>query len=167
MPDPPAYPMPTPSLILPVASPCPALAMPSLFAGHGIECMMVPAMTMTFAGILCYCVCSWVCACAHAHVRKCGWLVPSWFLSFSVFVCMFVCESGEGACLDRCMGEGVLVRHCECVTAFFGFWFSRFVCVCGFVNVCTRRCVCVCVCVLMCVCVCVCACCSCCFGCCC
>ena len=34
--------------------------------------------------------------CAHAHVRKCGWFVPSWFLSFSVFVCMFVCETGGG-----------------------------------------------------------------------
>ena len=73
----------------------------------------------------------------------------SWFLSFRVFVCMFVCESGGGggACMDRCVGENVLVRHCERVTAFFGFWLPRFVCVCGFVNVCTRRCVCVCVCV--------------------
>ena len=68
--------------------------------------MMVAAMTMTFAGMLCYCVCSWVCACAHAHVRKCEWFVPSWFLSFSVFVRMFVCElGGGGACLDRCVGE--------------------------------------------------------------
>ena len=56
------------------------------------------------------------------------------------------------------MGEGVLVRHCEYVTAFFGFWLPRFVCVCGFVNVCTRRCVCVCVCVCVCQCVCVCVC---------
>ena len=24
------------------------------------------------------------------------------------------------------MGEGVFVRHCECVTAFFGFWLPRF-----------------------------------------
>ena len=39
------------------------------------------------------------------------------------------------------------VSGCECVTAFFGFWLPRFVCVCAFVNVCTRRCVCVCVCV--------------------
>ena len=111
---------------------------------------MVAAMTMTFKGMLCYCVCLWVCACAHAHVRKCGWFVPSWFLSFSVLVCMFVCESGGGACLDRCVGEGILVRHCECATASFGFWLPRFVCVCGFVNVCTRRCVCVCVCVCVC-----------------
>ena len=88
--------MRTPSLILPVASPCPVFAMPFLFVGHGIECIMVAAMTMTFAGMLCYCVCSWVCACAHAHVRKCGWFVPSWFLSFSVFVCMFVCGGGGG-----------------------------------------------------------------------
>ena len=57
---------------------------------------MVAAMTMTFAIMLCYCVCSWVCACAYAHVHKCGWFVPSWFLSFSVFVCMFVCESRGG-----------------------------------------------------------------------
>ena len=58
------------------------------------------------------------------------------------------------ACLDRCVGEGVLVHQCECVTAFFGFWLNRFVCVCGFLNVCTRMCACVCV--PMCVCVCVC-----------
>ena len=58
---------------------------------------MVAAMTMTFAGMLCYCVCSRVCACARAHVHKCEWFVRSWFLSFSVFVCMFVCESGGGA----------------------------------------------------------------------
>ena len=70
--------------------------MPFLFLGHGIECMMVAAMTTTFAGMLCYCVCSCVCACAHAHVHKCRWFVHSWFLSFSVFVCMFVCESGGG-----------------------------------------------------------------------
>ena len=150
MPRPPAYPMRTPSLIIPVASPCPALAMPFLFVGHGIKCMMVAAMTMTFAGTLCCCVCSCVCACAHTHVRKCRWFVRSWFLNFSVFVCMFMCEPGGGACLD-----GVLVRHCERVTAFFGFSLPRFVCVCGFVNVCTHRCVCVCV--PMCVCVCVCA----------
>ena len=57
---------------------------------------MVAAMTMTSACMLCYCVCSWVCACAHAHVHKCGWFVLSWFLSFSVFVCMLVCESRGG-----------------------------------------------------------------------
>ena len=90
MPHPPAYPMPTPSLILPVASPCPALAMPSLFVGHGIKCMMVAAMTMTFASMLCYCACSWPCACARAHVRKCGWFVPSWFFLIQC-VCMYVC----------------------------------------------------------------------------
>ena len=156
MPRPPAYPMRTPSLILPVASPCSALAMPFLFVGHGIKYMMVAAMTMTFVGMLCYCVCWCVCACAHVHVRKRRWFVPSWFISFSVFVCMFVCESGGGGWMDRCVGEGVLVRHCECVTAFFGFWLPRFVCVCGFMNVCTRRCVCVCV--PMCVCVCAAAC---------
>ena len=157
MPRPPAYPMRTPSVLLLVASPCPTLAMPFLFVGYGIKCMMVAAMTMTFAGMWCYCVCSCVCTCAHAHVRKCGWFVPSWFLSYSVFVGMFVCESGGGgACLDQCVGEGVLVCHCECVTAFFGFRLPRFVCVCGFVKVCTRRCVCVCVCVCHCVCVCVC-----------
>ena len=56
------------------------------------------------------------------------------------------------------MGEGVLVRQCECVTAFFGFWLPRFVGVFGLVNVCTHRCVCVCVCVCAKVCVCVCVC---------
>ena len=53
---PPAYPMRTPSLILLVASPCPALAMPFLRFGDGIKCMMVAGMTMTFAGMLCYCL---------------------------------------------------------------------------------------------------------------
>ena len=80
-------------------------------------------------------------------------------LGFSHLVCLYVClcvsRGGGGACLDRCKGESVLVRHCECVTAFFGFRLSRFVCVRGFVNVCTRRCVCVCVCQCVCVCVCV------------
>ena len=100
--------------------------------------------------LLCVLVC--VCSCAHAHVRKCRWFVRSWFLSFSVFyACLCVSRGGGGACLDRWVGEGVLVRHCECVTAFFGFWLPRFVCVCGFVNVCTRRCVCVCQCVCVCV----------------
>ena len=97
---------------------------------------MVAAMTMTFAAMLCYCVFSRVCACAHAHVRKCGWFVPSWFLSFSVFVCMFVCGSGGGgglAWIDAWVK--VSLRQCECVTAFFAFRLSRFVCVRGFVNV--------------------------------
>ena len=66
---------------------------------------MVAAMTMSFAGMSCYCVCLWVCACAHVHVRKYGWFVPSCFLSFSVFVCMFVCESGgEGGLLGSMRG---------------------------------------------------------------
>ena len=43
------------------------------------------------------------------------------------------------------MKVSLCVSGCECVTAFFGFWLPRFVRVCGFVNVCTRRCVCVCV----------------------
>ena len=61
---------------------------------------MVAAMTMTFAGMLCYCVLACVCACAHAHVRKCAWFVPSWFLSFGVFVCMFVLGGGGLAWID-------------------------------------------------------------------
>ena len=101
---PPAHPMRTPSLILPVASPFPALAMPFLFFGHGINSMMVAAMTMTFAGMLCYCVCSCVCACAHAHVHKCRSFVRSWFLSFSVFVCVFVFELGGVGLLGSMCG---------------------------------------------------------------
>ena len=58
--------------------------------------MMVAAMTMTFAGMLCYGVCSCLCACAHAHVRKCRWFVRSWFLSFGVFVCMKVVRESRG-----------------------------------------------------------------------
>ena len=91
-------------------------------------------------------------------MRMCASVDGLFPLGFSHLVCLYVClcvsRGGGGACLDRCVGEGVLVRHCECVTAFFGFRLSRFVCVRGFVNVCTRRCVCVCV--PMCVCVCVC-----------
>ena len=34
--------------------------------------------------------------CVLVGVCLCPWFVPSWFLSFSVFVCMFVCESGGG-----------------------------------------------------------------------
>ena len=106
-----AYPMRTPSLILRVASPCLALAMPVLFFGHGIKWMMVAAMTMTFEGMWCCCVCACVCACAHAHVRKCRWFVRSWFLSFSVFVGMFVCEAGGGglAWMDAWMKVSVCV----------------------------------------------------------
>ena len=74
--------------------------MPFLFFGRGIKCMLVAAMTMTFVGMLWYCVCSCVCTCAHAHVRKCRWFVRSWFLSFGVFVCMFVCELGGLAWID-------------------------------------------------------------------
>ena len=50
------------------------------------------------------CVFVFVCACAHVHVRKCRWVVRSWFLSFSVFVCMFVCESGGGGLLASMQG---------------------------------------------------------------
>ena len=64
------------------------------------------------------CVWVWVCvlvcvfSCAHAHVRKCRWFIRSWFLSFSVFVCLLVCVWGGGGCMDRCVGEGVFVREC-------------------------------------------------------
>ena len=128
--------------------------MPFLFVGHGIKCMMMAAMTMTFAGMLCYCLCS--CVCVLAPMRMCTSVDGLFPLGFSHLVCLYVClcvNRGGGACLDRCLGEGVLVRHCECVTAFFCFWLSRFVCGCGFVNVCARKCVCVCVCQCVCVCV--------------
>ena len=100
-----------------------------------------------------------VCGCVLVPMRMCASVDGLFPLGFSHLVCLYVslCVSlgGGGGCLDRCVGEGVLVRHCECVTAFFGFWLPRFVCVCGFVNVCTRRCMCVCVCQCVCVCVCV------------
>ena len=100
---------------------------------------------------MCVRVC--VCVCVLVPMRM-DLFAPG----FPHIVCMYVClcvspGGGGGACLDRCVGEAVLVRHCDCVTAFFGFWWSRFVCVCGFMNVCT--CKCVCVCVPMCVSVCV------------
>ena len=44
--------------------------------------------------------------------------------------------------MDRCV-LSLCMSVCECVTACFGFWLPGFVCVCGLVNVCTRRCVCV------------------------
>ena len=99
--------------------------------------------------VVCVCVLACVCSCAHASVRNCRWFVRSWLLSFSVFVCLLVCVGGGGvACIDVWVKVSLCVSVCECVIAFFGFWLPRFVCVCGFVNVCTRRCVCVCVCVL-------------------
>ena len=65
-------------------------------------------------------------------------------------VCMSACVWGGGgvAWIDAWVKVYLCLSLCECVTAFFGFWSPRFVCVCGFVNVCTRRSVCVCVCVL-------------------
>ena len=58
------------------------------------------------------CVLACVCSCAHAHVRSYRWFVRSWFLSFSVFVCLLVCVGGGGGgCMDRCVSEGVFV--CE------------------------------------------------------
>ena len=42
------------------------------------------------------CVLACVCSCAHAHVRSYRWFVRSWFLSFSVFVCLLVCVCGGG-----------------------------------------------------------------------
>ena len=96
---------------------------------------------------VCVCVLACVCSCAHAHVRNCRWFVRCWFLSFSVFVCLLVCVCGGGGGLHGSK-VSLCVSVCEDVTAFFGVWLPRFMCVCGFVNVCTRRCVCVCVCVL-------------------
>ena len=90
-------------------------------------------------------------------MRMCASVGGLFPLGFSHLVCLYVClcvsraRGGGGACLDLCVGERVLVRHCECVTAFFGFWLPRFMCVSGFVNVCSAgvcACQCVCVCVL-------------------
>ena len=88
------------------------------------------------------CLLACVCSCAHAHVRSCRWFVRSWFLSFSVFVCLLVCGGGV-AWIDAWVKVSLCVSGCECVTAFFGFWLPRFVRVCGFVNVCVCVCVCV------------------------
>ena len=80
--------MQTPSLILPDVSNCPALAMPLLFVEHGIECMMVAAVTMTFAGILCYCGC---CGCVLVPMRMCATMDGLFLLGFSHLVCLYVC----------------------------------------------------------------------------
>ena len=80
---------------------------------------------------VCVCVLACVCSCAHTHVRKCRWFVGSWFLSFSVFVCLLVCVGGGGvAWIDAWVKVSLCVSVCECVTAYFGFWLPRFVCVC-------------------------------------
>ena len=54
---------------------------------------MVAAMTMTFKGMLCYCVRSWVCACVDV----------SFPLGFSHLVCLYVC-----LCVSRGGGGGLL-----------------------------------------------------------
>ena len=88
MPHPPAYPMRTPSLILPVASPCPVLAMPFLFVGRGIGCMMVAAMTMTLQ-VCCAIVC--VRGCVLVPMRMCASVDGLFPLGFSHLVCLYVC----------------------------------------------------------------------------
>ena len=44
------------------------LVLSFIFFGRGITCMMVAAMTMTFAGMLFYYVCGCVCVCACVRV---------------------------------------------------------------------------------------------------
>ena len=53
-----------------------------------------------------------------------------------------------GAWIDAWVKVSLCVSVRECVTEFFGFWLPRFVCVCEFVNSCTRKCVRLCACVL-------------------
>ena len=71
------------------------LVLPFLFFGHGITYMMVAAMTMTFAGMLCYYVCGCVCACLRACVvvpmRMCATVDGLFVLGFSHLVCLYVC----------------------------------------------------------------------------
>ena len=109
---------------------------------------------MTFAGMLCYYVCGCVCACLRACVvvpmRRCANVNGLFVLGFSHLVCLYVCLcvwGGGVAWIDAWVKVSLCASVCECVTAFFGFWLPRFMCVCAFVNVCTRTCVCVCVCV--------------------
>ena len=76
---------------------------------------------MTFAGMLCYYVCGCVGVCLRVCVvvpmRMCANADGLFVLRFShlvcLYVCLCVCGGGGGACLDRCVGEGVLV--CECL----------------------------------------------------
>ena len=139
----PAYPMRTSLVLLPVASPCLALAMPFLFVGHGIKCMMVAAMTMTFASMLCYFVCS--CVCVLVPMCVCASVDGLFPLGFSHLVCLYAClcvgRGGGVAWIDAWVKVSLCVSVCECVTAFFGFWLPRFVCVCGFECVYERVCV--------------------------
>ena len=82
-------------------------------------------------------------------MRMCASVDGLFVLGFShlvcLYVCLCVCGGGGVAWIDAWVKVSLCVRLSECVTVFFGFWSPRFVCVCGFVNVCTRRCVCVCV----------------------
>ena len=89
----------SPSVLLPVPSPCPAF--PIFWPWHHMHngggkdddlCRYVVLLCVW----VCACVLACVCSCAHAHVRKCRWFVRSWFLSFSVFVCLLVCVGGGG-----------------------------------------------------------------------
>ena len=96
MPHPPAYLMRTPFLILPVPSPCLALAMPFLFflpwhqvhdgGGNDDDLCTYVVLLCVFVG-----VCLGPFACAQV------WMVCSlWFLSFSAFLCMFCVSQGGG-----------------------------------------------------------------------
>ena len=72
---------------------------------------------MTFAGMLCYYVCGWVCACLRACVvvsmRMCARVDGLFVLGFSHLVCLYVC-------LCVCGGGGV---------AWIDAWVRVFLCV--------------------------------------
>ena len=96
------------------------------------------------------CVCACLRACVVVPMRMCATVDGLFVLGFSHLVCLYVClcvGGGGVAWIDAWVKVSLCVSVCERVTAFFGFWLPRFVCVCGLVNVCTCRCVCVCVCV--------------------
>ena len=87
-------------------------------------------------------------------MRKCASVDALFVLGFSHLVCLYVCLcvwGGGGALMDAWVKVSLCVSVRECVTTFFGFWLPRCVCVCGFVNLCTRNCVSVCVCLCVCV----------------
>ena len=79
--------------------------MPFLFVSHGIECMIVAAMTITFAQVCCAIVC--VCGCVLVSMHMCASVDGLFALGVSHLVCLYVClcvSRGGGGLLGSMRG---------------------------------------------------------------